>query len=68
MKIPVLDLEVEQPTRGSLAWYGTMATMTAAGLVEWPLATVLVAGHLITQNTRSQAVEGAAQGAESAGG
>lgn len=68
MKVPVLDLELDKPSRGSLAWYGTVGAMTAAGLVEWPLATLLAAGHLIAENSRSEAVAGAAEGAESAAG
>ena len=68
MKIPVLDVEFNKPTRGSLAWYGTLAAMSATGLIEWPLAAVMGAGHLISENTRSEAVSGAAEGAESSAG
>lgn len=68
MQIPLLELEVERPTRSSLAWYGGLGTMAAAGLVEWPLAAVIVAGHLITENSKSSTVAGAVEGAESAGG
>ncbi len=68
MKLPILDLEVNKPTRGSLAWYGTLGVMAGAGLIEWPLAAVVAAGHMISQNSRSEAVSGAAEGAESAAG
>ena len=68
MKLPILDLQLNKPTRGSLAWYGALGVMTGAGLLEWPLAVAIAAGHLITENTRSQAVAGAAEGAESAAG
>jgi hypothetical protein len=68
MKIPVVDVEFNKPTRGSLAWYAALATMGAAGLVEWPLATLIAASHLISENSRSQAVSGAAEGAESGAG
>ena len=68
MKIPVIDVELHQPTRGSIAWYGTVAAMTAAGVIEWPLATVVIAGHLISENSRSQAMSGAASGAEDVAG
>ncbi len=68
MKIPIVDVELHKPTRGSLAWYGTLTAMTAAGVVEWPLAAVVAAGHLVAENSRSQAVSGAAEGAESAAG
>ncbi len=68
MQIPVLDLQIHKPTRGSLAWYGAVGTMAAVGIVEWPLAAVVAAGHLVAENTRSPAAEGAAEGAESASG
>ena len=68
MKLPVLNLEVSRPTRGSIAWYGALGTMSAFGMIEWPLALVVGAGHLIAENSRSQAVTGAAEGAESAAG
>lgn len=68
MKLPVLDLELNQPTRSSLAWYGGIATMAGFGLIEWPLAAVVATGHLISENSRSPAVSGAAEGAESGAG
>lgn len=68
MHIPLLDLELNQPTRGSLAWYTALGAMTAAGVIEWPLGLLTAAGHLIAENSRSQAVSGAAEGTESAAG
>ncbi len=66
MKIPVLDLQLHSPTRGSLAWYGTIGAMTALGVMEWPLAAVVAAGHLVAENSSSPAARGAGQGAEDA--
>jgi hypothetical protein len=68
MKIPVLNIGLDRPTRGSLAWYATVATMSAAGLIEWPLAAIVVTSHAISQNARSQTAAGAAEGAESVAG
>jgi hypothetical protein len=68
MKIPVINLELNQPTRGSLAWYASLTALSATGLIEWPLAAVVAAGHLISENSHSEAVSGAAEGAESAAG
>lgn len=68
MKLPVLDLELNKPTRSSLAWYGGISAMAAFGLIEWPLAAVVAAGHLISENSRSEAVTGAAEGAQSGAG
>ncbi len=42
--------------------------MAAVGLIEWPLAAVVAAGHLIAENSQSPSVSGAADGAESATG
>lgn len=66
MRVPVLHVELNRPTRGSLAWYAGLTAMSATGLIEWPVAAVVAAGHLISENSRSQAVSGAAGGVESA--
>lgn len=68
MKLPILDLELNRPSRGSIAWYAGISVMAASGLVEWPLAAIIAAGHMIEENTRSQAVSGAAGGVESGAG
>lgn len=68
MHVPLLDLQIERPTRSSLAWYGGIGTMAAAGLVEWPLAAIIVAGHVITENSKSSTVVGAVEGAEAGAG
>lgn len=68
MRIPLINLDLNAPTRGSLAWYGGVGTMAAAGLIEWPLAAIVAAGHLIAENSPSHSVAGAADGAESATG
>lgn len=66
MRIPIIDLELNRPTKSSLAWYGGIGAMAGVGLVEWPLAAVIVVGHLISENSKSPEVSGAAEGAESA--
>ncbi len=68
MRIPIVDLQLNRPTRGSVGWYAAIGAMTAAGLVEWPLAAVVAAGHLISENSTSPAVSGAAAGAEDGAG
>lgn len=68
MKIPVIEVELNKPTRGSLAWYGTLGAITALGIIDWPLSLVVAAGHVISENTHSEAVSGAAEGAESGAG
>ncbi len=68
MKVPLLELELNKPTRSSLAWYTGIGAAASVGMVEWPLALVIAAGHLISENSKSPAVSGAAEGAESAAG
>lgn len=68
MKLPILDLELSRPTRASVAWYAGLSAMAATGLLEWPLAAIVAAGHLVEENSRSQAVEELAEGVESGAG
>jgi predicted membrane protein len=68
MRIPVVEVEIERPTRASLAWYAGIGAMAVAGVVEWPVAAVVATGHLIAENSRSPAVAGAVEGADSAAG
>jgi hypothetical protein len=37
--------------------------ITATGLLEWPLAAIVAAGHLISENSKSPTVSGAGAGA-----
>lgn len=68
MRIPIIDLELNKPSRGSLAWYVGIGAMTAIGLIDWPLAAVVATGHLVAENSQSEAVSGAASGASDAAG
>lgn len=68
MKLPIVDLELNRPAKASLAWYGGISAMAAAGLVEWPLALIVVAGHFVEENSRSQAISEAAEGVEAGAG
>jgi hypothetical protein len=68
MRIPIVDVQLHRPTRGSVGWYTAIGAMTAAGLLEWPLAAIVAAGHLISENSTSPTVAGAGAGAESGAG
>jgi hypothetical protein len=37
------------PPRETLAWFAGLATLTAVGLMEWPVAVAIGAGHLLAQ-------------------
>ena len=45
---------VELPRRDELAYYGTLAALAAFEIIDWPIALVLGAGHLLTQNHHSR--------------
>lgn len=38
------------PSPMRLAWYGGLATIAAFGIIEWPVAAVLAAGHLLAED------------------
>ena len=68
MRIPLLDLELHKPSRGSIAWYGTVGALTAFEVIDWPLALVVAGSHFVADNSLSQTAEGIAEGTESAAG
>jgi len=37
------------PPPETLAWFGGLATLAALGLLEWPVAAAIGAGHLLAQ-------------------
>ena len=39
------------PPRETLAWFAGLATLTAVGLMEWPVAVAIGAGHLLAQQS-----------------
>ena len=41
--------KVELPSRGSFAYYAAVAGLTALGLIDWPVALLVAAGHLLAQ-------------------
>ena len=40
---------VELPSKGSFAYYAAVAGLTALGLIDWPVALLVAAGHLLAQ-------------------
>jgi len=48
--VPVMG-ELRLPPPQSLAWYGGVATLAVLGIMEWPVAVVIGAGHLLAQQT-----------------
>lgn len=51
--LPVLG-RVRIPRPEQLAYYGALGALTAAGIIEWPVAVVLATGHWLLQNQHNR--------------
>lgn len=45
------------PAPEHLAWYAGVATLTVLGLLEWPVALVIAAGHLLGEDHHNRLIE-----------
>ncbi|HEY6797955.1 MAG TPA: hypothetical protein VI248_25040 [Kineosporiaceae bacterium] len=48
---------VKVPPTDELAFLGGMAALAALGVLEWPVAGALAAGHLLSASTRSKVLQ-----------
>jgi hypothetical protein len=56
INVPVVgQLEIPRPEQ--LAYYGGLATLAALELIEWPVALVIAAGHLLASNHHNKILE-----------
>ena len=62
--LPVLGIRVPLPTAERLVYYGGIAGLVSAELIEWPIALVVIAGHEILKRSRNPVVRGAGKAAE----
>lgn len=46
------------PSTAELGYLGGIAALAAFGLIEWPLAVVLGAGHLLTHQKQNRTLRG----------
>jgi hypothetical protein len=53
VQVPSLGT-VELPPANELAFLGGIGVLAVTGLVEWPVAGVLAAGHLLTTNRNNK--------------
>ena len=58
--------KVELPSRGSFAYYAAVAGLTALGLIDWPVALLVAAGHLLAQQHGHAVLEEFGEGMEDA--
>ena len=54
--LPVLG-QVEIPRPEQLAYYGGLAALAALELIDWPVALVIAAGHVLASNHHNQILE-----------
>lgn len=56
VNLPVLG-QVEIPRPEQLAYFGGLATLAALELIDWPVAVVIAAGHLLASNHHNKILE-----------
>lgn len=56
VNLPVLG-QVEIPPPEALAYYGGLAALAAFELIDWPVAVVIAAGHLLASNHHNRLLE-----------
>lgn len=54
--LPVLG-RVQVPPPEQLAYYGALGILAALEIIDWPVALLVGAGHLLIQNEHSRMVE-----------
>src|SRR5271154_3769090 len=56
INLPVIG-QVEIPRPEQLAYYGGLAALAAFELIDWPVAVVIMAGHLLASNHHNRLLE-----------
>lgn len=56
VQLPVLG-QIEIPRPEQLAYYGGLAALAAFELIDWPVAVVIAAGHILASNHRNRLLE-----------
>jgi hypothetical protein len=56
VNLPVIG-QVEIPRPEQLAYYGGLAALAAFELIDWPVALVIAAGHLLASNHHNRLLE-----------
>jgi hypothetical protein len=49
--VPRLHLRMPTGTRGRLLWWGGLAAVAAAGVVDWPVAALVAAGSWVAEQS-----------------
>ncbi len=56
VNVPVLG-QMEIPRPEQLAYFGGLAALAALELIDWPVAVVIAAGHLLASNHHNKILE-----------
>jgi hypothetical protein len=56
VNLPVIG-RVEIPRPDQLAYYGGLAALAAFELIDWPVAVVIAAGHIMASNHHNKILE-----------
>ncbi|MCW3813811.1 hypothetical protein ONA91_04990 [Micromonospora sp. DR5-3] len=65
VEIPVLG-EVAVPPPDKIAYYAGLGVLAALQVIEWPIALVITAGHLLADQHMSGLVKGVGEALQSA--
>lgn len=60
--LPGTDTKINLPSRPGLLWYIGIGAMTAAELIEWPIALLLASTHFVEDHSRSRDIQELAEG------
>ncbi len=56
VNLPIIG-RVEIPRPDQLAYYGGLAALAAFELIDWPVAVVIAAGHIMASNHHNKILE-----------
>ena len=56
VNLPIVG-KVDIPRPEQIAYYGGLAALAALEIIDWPVAVVIVAGHVLASNHRSKVLE-----------
>jgi hypothetical protein len=56
VNLPIVG-KVDIPRPEQIAYYGGLAALAALEIIDWPVAVVIVAGHVLASNHRSKILE-----------
>jgi hypothetical protein len=62
--MPIVGWRITAPERESAAYYAVLGGLVLLEVVEWPLAVLLAAGHLLATQTRYRGLRGATEALE----